>query len=420
MDASTGLLHLDFPGGSLPAGLEICFYASRAPWIKPVSSSLSSVSVPVPQELLGYGDVHFTVALSDPWVASSFSDTADIDNPNTDSISFPPAFLATSPDHAVADCLTTGVLPAEAQGISIDRAWQCMLLDRVKSGSIVNRNAVREFATSILSANAKEALVSYPDGLRGDESYLKHLITTGLVSLPAADTKRGVAEFSGKPFLACMLTNSRNQEMFEELEQLAASFWGLQPPPQTSEEDLTISTDQLLLKKASLFGILPNLFANLDDESLQTLLDQFLPGTLLEGGTMAKILHSLAFSIERASEHIDPQGIQDALSGLGFLDAEVDGAYGAMAATRPIASKEVRTTVRKTRGARILTLDIPAASIRLAMLARLNARDHIFATGIWKKHKFALQQISAAYPELAELDLTIAELYLKLRERPKK
>jgi hypothetical protein len=427
-DSETQLVKIIFPGGNLPADLEICFYAVRAPWVKPVASPLSSTSMKVPEDVIGFGDIQFTIALSDPWVVSNFSDTPDLDSPNTGTISLPKADPTLSPDHALAFWLATGDRPSQASNISIERAWQCLLLDSFKSGSTVNRNAMREFAGAILQASPAEALESYPDGLRSDESYLKHLITTDLVSIPAADTKRGVADFAGKPFLACLLTSAKNNELFDELEQLSVSFWGLQQPPKTREsetvatdqEESTVPNDELLLRKAGLLAPVPALYAGFDDDGLQSLLDQYLPGSLLEGGTVAKIMQSLAFSTDRATDHIDPKAIQNALSDLGWMEAEIGGVYEVMSGTRALATRETRDVVRKTRGARILTLDIPAVSIRLATVARLKARGHIFASGVWPKCKSALQQISTAYPDLMELDLTIVELYLKFRERQRK
>ncbi len=415
-DAEAATLELDFIGGNLPADLDICFYVSRAPWIEPIALPLETKSIRVPETAIGYGDVFFSVAIRNPWVANNFPKIPDRDGSNTGLIKLPKPDPQLSPDHSLAHWLETGELTPLAEEISIDRTWQCMLLGQFQSGAIVNRNAMREFASRIISRKPAEALESYPEGLRSDESYLKHLITTGLVSEPSIDTRRGIEEFSNKPVLACLLTSGSNEAELTDLIDLAHRNWGLQTGDSNDGDETVNSLEQAILRKAALFRTQPMLFDAYDDEQLQGFVDRYVPGVIFEGGTMAKIVSDLGFNAERASEYIDPRGLDAALADLGVISDQLGEDFAALASTRPLVDIELRKSVRATRGLRVLTLDLPSISIRLSLLARLAPRGNKLAEGVWEKHKFVLQQISKSFPELVELDLTISELFLKIRE----
>lgn len=415
-DAEARTLDLDFIGGNLPADLDICFYVSRAPWIAPIALPLESKSITIPEAAQGFGDVFFSVAIRNPWVANNFPSIPDRDGSNTGLIKLPKADPQLSPDHALSHWLETGDLPQLAQEISVDRAWQCMLLGQFQSGAIVNRNTMREFAGKILSSKPAAALYMYPESLRSDESYLKHLITTGLVAEASIDTRRGVNEFSNKPVLACLLTGSGNKATIDDLVNLAFSSWGLATGAPGEAEETSENLDRALLRKAGLLKAQPMLFAEYDDEQLQGFVDSYVPGAIFEGGTMARIVSNLGFNAERASEFIDPRGLDAALADLGVISDQLGEDYAALSSSRPMVNTELRKNVRATRGLRVLTLDLPSLSIRLSLLARLAPRGNKLAKGVWEKHKFVLQQISKSFPELVELDLTIAELFLKIRE----
>lgn len=415
-DPEAGTLDINFIGDNLPADLDICFYVSRAPWIEPIVLPLESKSISIPEAARGFGDVFFSIAIRNPWVVNNFPAIPDRDGFNTGLIKLPKADPLLSPDHALSYWLETGDLPQLAEEISVERAWQCMLLGQFQSGAIVNRNAMREFAGKILGSKSAEALYKYPEALRSDESYLKHLITTGLVSEVSIDTRRGVEEFSNKPVLACLLTSTLNEEAYGNLLNLALSNWGLQTGSQIGTEEFAEPLQQVILRKSGLFKALPMLFAAYDDEQMQTFVDRYVPGSIFEGGTMAKVVSELCFNAERASEYIDPRGLEAAISDLSTLSEKLGEGFAILAASRPLVDAEIRKSVRATRGLRILTIDLPSISIRLGLLARLAPRGNKLAAGVWEKHKFVLQQISKSFPALVELDLTIAELFLKVQE----
>jgi hypothetical protein len=413
-DQATGALQLEFPGGIPPTDLSICFYVSRAPWIEPLVLDVEVLPVNVPAEALGYGSLFFSVAIRDPWVQNNFPRIPDRDGSNTGEIRLEAANPELSPDHALANWLETGVLKPNAAKISTERAWQCMLLAQIQSGAIVNRGAVREFAASILKEHPDEALLSYPDDLRADESYLKHLFITGLINSPSVESNRGVSDFQTKPFLASLLTGTEDNST-QNLLDLASSEWGLTSRLLDADGGTYEPIVEALTRKSGLFSQQPFLFANFDDESLRRTLEDFVPGTLLEGGTMAAIVRQLAFDWNAAHNLVDPDGFSAALSDLSDEMVTGDSVYLELASTRPLVSTNLRESTR-LRGGRIYTLDFPAVSLRLAIFARLAARDNKAAKSLWKKHHFVLQQISAAFPALVELDLTIAELFIRMKE----
>lgn len=420
-DSTDGLLQIDFPGGRVPEDLEICFYAIQAPWLKPLIRPVVSNKISLPADLLGFGDVAFTVALSNPWVSSNFNETHDKKNPNSGSISLPAADPELTPDHALAYWFRTGELHENAKNISTVRAWECVVLERMKGASSADRFSVKDVAVSVLSADSEKSLAAYPNDLSNDagsgndRDYLKHLFVTTLLSEPAVDTERGVQEFPSRPFLACVLTSEANPDTMSKLEQLAINFWGLQLTmrPGTTERDADLAS--ALLSKSRLFDVAPPLFL-MPEEGLRETLARFLPGAILEPGTMAKILESLALDLDPSANYPEVREVESALSDCRLLQDSVGVAFTELASTRAGATARDREEVKKM-GLKIRTLDLPAASIRLAALARLSARGNMVAKGLWDKHKGVLQKISIAFPDLVELDLTIAELYLKLRER---
>lgn len=413
-DQDTGNLQIEFPGGMPPTDLSICFYVSRAPWIEPLVCDVEALPVSVPVEALGYGSLFFSLAIRDPWVQSNFPQIPDRDGSNTGEIRLQAANPEHSPDHALAHWLDTGVLHPNAANISTERAWQCMLLAQIQSGAIVNRGSVREFAATILKRDPGNALLTYPDSLRADESYLKHLFITGLIDSPSVASTRGVSDFPTKPFLASLLTDTQGDSI-QHLYDLATSQWGLSSKLIDASEESYETLGDALLTKAGLFCQQPFLFAHFDEENLRAILEDFVPGVLFEGGTMAAIVRKLAFHWESAHDVVDPIGISTALSDLqGQFDSQ-EPWFAELSGTRPLVSTIQREATR-LRGGRIYTLDFPAISLRLAILARLAARQHEVAQLYWSKHQFVLQQISAAFPDLVELDLTIAELFIKMKE----
>ena len=413
-DETTSELQIEFPGGMPPTDLSICFYVSRAPWIEPLVRDVEALPVSVPAEVLGYGSLFFSLAIRDPWVQNSFPQIPDRDGSNTGEIRLKAANPELTPDHALAHWLDTGVLTPNAADISTERAWQCMLLAQIQSGAIVNRGAVREFAASILKKHPDEALVSYPDDLRADESYLKHLFITGLVDSPCVSSNRGVSDFQTKPFLASLLTGTQ-EDSTQTLLDLATSQWGLTSRLLDADEGSYEPIVDALKRKSGLFSQQPFLFANFDDDSLRRTLEDFVPGTLLEGGTMAAIVRQLAFDWNAAHNLVDPAGFSAALADLSEELVTGEPAYRELVNTRPLVSAALRESAR-LRGGRIYTLDFPTVSLRLAAIARLAARDNKAAQNLWTKHQFVLQQISAAFPALVELDLTLAELFIRIKE----
>lgn len=414
-DRVSGTLQMEFPGGIPPTDLSICFYVSRAPWIQPKVCNVETLPVSVPIEALGYGSLFFSLAIRDPWVVSNFPQIPDRDGFNTGEIRLEPANPEISPDHALANWLDTGSMHPNATNISTERAWQCMLLAQIQSGAIVNRGAVRDFAASILRKSPGEALERYPDSLRADESYLKHLFITGLISSPCVESNRGVSNFQTKPFLASLLTGTAEKST-QHLLDLATGQWGLTSKVLDPDEGTYEPIVDTLTRKSALFAQQPFLFANFDDESLRQTLEDFVPGTLLEGGTMAAIVRQLAFDWHAAHTLVDPDGVSAALVDLWDYEVTGDRTYLELSKTRPLVETTLRESTR-LRGGRFYTLDFPSLTLRLAILSRLTARDNEASRSLWIKHQFVLQQISSAFPALVELDLTLAELYLRVKER---
>jgi hypothetical protein len=407
-----------FRGDLVPAGLEVCFYANRAPWLPQQIVPLSGPAVAVPDSLKGFGEIAFTVAISNPWTISNFSEIPDRDSPNSGRFNPGAPDDTLSPDHALAGWLTTGTPNELMKSISIERAWQCMLLGNIQSGAVVSRKSVRDFAAEVLLTQPQTALVNYPAGLRADENYLKHLFTTGLVSQHAVVSNRELTAFASKPFLACLLASSEGAKVSEAIFEIASSFWGLKPTKNLEESETwsDSKSESILLEKSALFDKMPMIFSHFDDEQLLGWLNAYIPGSLFEGGTMAQIVNHLAFGAEKAADLIAANELASAIQDLQAYESQMGSSYQALAETRPFASDALREQVRLTRGLRIRTMDIPAASIRLALLARQTARDKKLATELWDKHKFLFKQISTALPAMAELDLTLTELYLQLTE----
>lgn len=415
-NVETAELELRFRAGAAPEGLEICFYSLRAPWLKPIVKSIESESTAVPKEILGFGEAYFTVAIANPWVESAFPEIPDRTSSNTGKFDAGEVFPEISADHALAYWLNTSIQTPKLFSISIERAWQCMLLGNMQSGAVVNRVAMREFASGILAQNPEGALRSYPSQVRNDEHYLKHLFTTGLISVRAIDSDTGVTNFANKPVLACLLTDSRNVVQVEALLSLATDFWGLK---NRIDDEIAVRDGVLaetMISKSSLFAPVPQLFSHYNDDEIETWFADYAPGSLFEGGTMARIARDLAIQSEAAHDVVDRQALGVAVDNLDAAFEERAEAIRRLAGTRPFANASLRDTVRRTRGPRIVTMDLPAVSLRLSLLVRLAARGDLKALNTWTKHMYLHKQISTVSPALAELDLTIAELFLKLEE----
>jgi hypothetical protein len=110
------------------------------------------------------------------------------------------------------------------------------------------------------------------------------------------------------------------------------------------------------------------------------------------------------------------------------LDSSLPTSYQDLTSTRPILNKEIvegkagfepRPPLEGTKG---YLVNLPALSIRFAMLARLSARGFEAATEVLKKKDLVLPGISlirlyqtlcSLLPELCERDLVLAELFLQ-------
>jgi hypothetical protein len=378
--------------------------------------SIEGEKTPVPKEVLGFGEAYFTVAIANPWVESAFPEIPDRTSTNTGKFDAGEIFPEISPDHALAYWLNTSVQSPKLFSISIERAWQCMLLGNMQSGAIVNRAAMREFASGILAQNPEAALRSYPSQLRNDEHYLKHLFTTGLISVGAIDSVTGVHDFANKPVLACLLTDSRNVTQVDALLSLATDFWGLK---NRIGDEIAVRDGVLaetIISKSSLFALVPQLFSHYNDADIETWFADYAPGALFEGGTMARIARDLAIQAEAAHDIVDRQALGFAIDNLDAAFEQRSEGIRRLAGTRPFANASLRDAVRRTRGPRIVTMDLPALSLKLALLVRLAARGDLNALSTWTHHMYLHKQMSTVAPALAELDLAIAELFLKLEE----
>jgi hypothetical protein len=414
-DAMSGELQFTFRSDTAPEGLEIAFYPSRAPWIKPIVIPLVGFMTSVPEEILGFGEAYFTIAIANPWVESVFPDIPDRSGTNTGRFDAGEIIPETSADHALAYWLTSGSQTQKLFSISLERAWQCMLLGNMQSGAIVNRVAMRDFAATILREQPSLALKSYPSELRDDEHYLKHLFTAGLLA-SSASTEIDISNYANKPVLACLLADESDENQMESLLALATAFWGLRNPKQEDlgEDDESLSST--LISKSRLFATVPQLFALWSEEEFESWFEEYVPGSLFEGGTMARIARDLAIEADAAHEVIDIQSLRTAIESLDEAFEGYPANVRELVATRPVATPETRDRVRKTRGLRIVTLDIPWISLRLALLVRLAARGDSKAMTTWSKHMYLHKQISTVSPSITELDLTLAELFLKLQE----
>ena len=110
------------------------------------------------------------------------------------------------------------------------------------------------------------------------------------------------------------------------------------------------------------------------------------------------------------------------------LDSSLPASYKSLTSTRPILNREVvegkagfdpRPPLEGTKG---YLVNLPALSIRLAMLARLSARGIKSANHLLMNRDAVLpgtslvslyQSLSLLLPELCERDLVLAELFLQ-------
>lgn len=416
-DQEQSELVFEFKTADAPTGLEVAFYASRAPWIKYRVAPLKMGKASVPAELRGFGEIFFTLGISNDWVESVFPEVPDRSSPNTGH--FPTGEIDPffSPDHAMAYWLETRTKTPLLEEISFERAWQAMLLGNIQSGAIVGRSEVRELAGNILAKDTNSALLSYPFQLRSDEHYLKHLFATRLVIAPPASSYSDLRTLAAKPLLALFVTSSVNQKELELLISMATEFWGLvQPGESESQDEDGLDLSSLLLWKSNLFEKQPLLFAQMPDEEFEGRFGTFQPGALFEGGTMAKIVLNLAVNAEKALDLVDERELVRAVKVLDSSKELQHSRIARLVGTRPLATPEIRKKVKENRGPRIRTLDLPAVSLRLALLARLAARGFKGAATSWIEFQMLHKQISTLEPTLVELDLSIAELYLKLWE----
>ena len=110
------------------------------------------------------------------------------------------------------------------------------------------------------------------------------------------------------------------------------------------------------------------------------------------------------------------------------IDSSLTSSYQELTSERPILNKDIvegkagfepRPPLEGTKG---YLVNLPALSIRFAMLARLSARGYEVATDILQKRDSVLtgislirlyQSLCSILPELCERDLVLAELFLQ-------
>ena len=409
-------VNLEFPGNTVPAGLEICFFAPNAPWTKPVRMALDEPEVKLPEEISHFGGLDFSVAISSPWAPHDFGRSVNLEDQNTGHVSTASPNPSRSDQEALAAWISSGGVPPVIDSLSGSIAWSCFLnADALDTTSGIRAYQLKSFARSQLE-KAKDAVTAYSALGRSRSESVQELLDSGIFSGPYDHVPVSAYDSSGKPLLAAMGSLGDSPEPGHDLLDVAADAWGFRLPS-LEGDDFTPPPLEIAKRKIKLLHLGEpsyKFILNSGEDATQSLESGWIPGKFLDGGTIAQIFVRLATRTEEITKGMGVDWVNEVTQDLAKCESAISKNYQEIASMRPVLSPD---EAKEIRGIRTRIVNWPAISLRLALLLCNARRGHATAIEVWDEHKDFYIKMSRALPSMVEMDLVLAEITTRELEK---
>jgi len=412
VDEDCHFVKFDFAGGIAPTGIQVGFYPTLAPWRAPVIVELESDSVAIPEDIKNFGVLAFSMAVSSPWAPHDFGTTPLFDDANSGFFDSLPPDMHKNSEQALTHWILTGEKSFKVDEMDPELAWICFIKsESMARNAGLDPAALKRLATSVLQQNPN-SLRAYPVTTRTRHESLSDLIDSGMAAQMPLSTQVMVGQQLSRPVLASIGIASSDLDETQSLLDSAAEAWGSALP--TSKEDvandlLAVHTYKLELLNFTSRAV--KFLVDLDESAFTEFSNNYLPGKLMEGGTMfVEILSKFKFNAKELTVGLGPDWTKEVSNSLKNLDVFFPAIRDQVLISRPILTIE---QLRQIGGLTAWVANWPAISIRMALAARLAARGHSAAKIAWDSNQSFYLKMARALPSLVEIDLTIAELALR-------
>lgn len=398
---------------AIPENLEAAFYSTFGLLPGPLISAVTSHSLDVPPAILNLGPFDVALKVADPWAFEPWDTSFKA---GTNSKHFEVALPDNgSPVQAFVAWMTTGERQPNLNDLSQDELWR-ILITPPNAKSRISYKELFAFAEELLDNDPTAAFDKFPETLEGENTYLRLLFQSDVVDECPAEpveriTTRGVAlRMPALYAIACagrLGSDSR-------LAGIAQSAWlGNFSEAEDGNRFNTIVLQAMVSQDLACRQSFANSWSF---EGAQKILSDsgMVGGPLLSSDNWPFVFLELSQRREEFFQTGDFISFFTSRKMLEFdeefkLAIHDENLYRLVSDNRPVASVE---SEQKILGLGKATVNVPAASLRLAILARLAARGNDSADKLWHQKKQHHQVVSRQAPKLAELDLVIAELTL--------
>lgn len=415
VDPNVRFVEFTFPGGNVPEGLQVAFYAPLAPWRKPLVVAISATIIELPDELRNLGTLVGTVAVSSPWAPYDFGPNTDFESSNTFEISVLPPSPGLNPENALVHWVMTGEESEQIRAMDSGLAWTCFTrAAEIQSRRGINPFAIKKLAADIL-AQSQDALEQYPASTRSRTETLIDLIDSGLITQSPLKTQLRVTENLNRPVLAAIGIAMNDPEATSALLDSGSNVWGATHPKDVDADRMDVLRYKLNLLNFKNPEV--ETMIKLDELLFTQLSDGYLPGRLLDGGNVfINVFKLFYFEADPLTKGLGPDWTSEVIKAVEGVDALTSADLRSLLDIRPLLSA---IELRQIPGIRARIANWPAISIRLALAARMAARGDEEAKSIFETNRGFYLKMTQALPSLIEIDLTIAELALREIENPK-
>lgn len=435
LDFESRALSVKFPGQNAPKKLRLTIYPEFAYWKAPIVIDDFDGMTVLDQSLIKSGHMIAELEIQDRFLKRVEQKKLSM-GMNTFRLEVPEIHWGTDVESKVSKWHESGEEPVGVLRVTPEQCWSMYLAEprivtktALSTSQTLALSKIREFCISKLREFPEAALNKYPSNSSAGASYFRHIRQVGMVDKSGLKNSADLKSKISKPLLALMSTNIKDLEgIAPEYMDDVRLFWGLEIP-QTSDIDgnpLDVPFDFVLRKKASqlAFAVDSNnpivFYANPDriEEYIQR--NELPPGKYFDPGTIARIVADLVKDSLRLAELPLIAEFGKLSQALANHDSKFGQTYFDFVSTRAVLSD---AALKSVRGAQTRIMNLTALSIRLAMLARLNAENNENALKMWAYKPFGLGLTVSDYfgylcdelPDLCEHDLVLADLMLQTK-----
>ncbi len=406
----------DFPG--LP-GVDAALYPHRAPWRTPRVVPVSEDGrVELPEDLRDGGPLEVLLAVDDPWSAAEWPDWPDRRDANRLTCPAPGVPASDDPDEELLSRVLAGEADAARLRVTDEtaaRLWRVVgLADRLTAVGV--DPAAVDACARVLGEHPVTALLAHGSAGLAPADSVRALIASGLAAAPQHDrvtVDEAVRLWQRLPAAAALATSNllpriptdparqppEHAELLEELEHSCG----------TAAAELLAGRDDPHARVGR-FGASAEHLARMPEAQFRAVwrAARVMPRALLDADSRSQAVLDL-FKVRNST----------ALHGVRSQAATVLKLTAAVCDRLPDAYRTAaRALIDSRRPDRPGSWrDLPALSVALAAAARLAARNVDDCRRLVDRYQREWAELAAAAPDLAAVDLVLAELTLAGIER---